>query len=323
MTKYKQKQVDKGVDPWLTNDPWKSSKEEEVGEEDMSIALIPGSFVGETGQPIPILPHLAAEAYGVAVLSVQEAETFAKSEVNMSDDELAAVVIAVEPPVVGSRRCELITFPAFSGDSKILLKGHLVDFGGKPVRLQDTAFSIDIDERQIAVLALEIRREYLQDWQQVAKNPLKHAFAMVDGLQAAVITTWARRFYDGRKMSSADQAATFHAFLNTPQDSLEKILPSSGKGAVLLTPKQGETGAPSGHYRVAWLDTTDLQKAAAIHRVHAELLGLVRGRSFLGLRMRAADYSAVRKKLDPSWNAQGVLTDIPVTKKWVLNPSSC
>ena len=242
MTKYKQKQVDKGVDPWLTNDPWKSSKEEEVGEEDMSIALIPGSFVGETGQPIPILPHLAAEAYGVAVLSVQEAETFAKSEVNMSDDELAAVVIAVEPPVVGSRRCELITFPASSGDSKILLKGHLVDFGGKPVRLQDTAFSIDIDERQIAVLALEIRREYLQDWQQVAKNPLKHAFAMVDGLQAAVITTWARRFYDGRKMSSADQAATFHAFLKIPQDSLEKILPSSGKGAVFLTPKQGETG---------------------------------------------------------------------------------
>ena len=105
-----------------------------------------------------------------------------------------------------------------------------------------------------------------------------------------------------------------------PSAGVETILQLSGKNSTFLTPKQDATGTSSGYYRVIWLETTNLEQAAAVHRVHSELLGIVRGRATLGVRTRACDYAAVRKRLDPAWSSQGVLTDIVVCRRWRITP---
>ena len=69
-----------------------------------------------------------------------------------------------------------------------------------------------------------------------------------------------------------------------------------------------------------WLDTIDLDKAMKVHRLYPELLGVIRGKQSLGVRVRAVDYSSMRKKLEPNWTSDGISTDIVVTSRWALAP---
>ena len=307
--KTKQGKQDKGKDPWLHDNPWKQSSGSTSPT--LQVNLVPGHFVDAQ--------HVAAEARGVAILGEKEAETLAKSSVALSEDELAGIVIGVHQPTVGSRKCTAITLPVMQ-DCKILIRGFLIDFGARETFTKKVQHAIDITARDTAVIAVEVRREFIKEWDMVAQNPLKFVFNAIEGLQAATVTTWARRFYEGRQVGKAETATTWHAFVKVTGNTLDNLLPQSGKSAVFITPKQEESSAPSGLYRVAWLDCMDLDKAISMHRMYPELQGIVRGRSSLGLRMRAADYGAIRKKLDPSWSPNGMLTDIVINKKWSIGP---
>ena len=316
--KSKTTKPDKGDDPWLHDDPWKRSSSHSAPL--LQVNLIPGHFVDAEGNALPVLQHISAEAKGVAILNEKDAETLAKSDAPLSEDELAGIVIGLQQPVVGARRCSQITLPAMHYDSKILIRGFLIDFGGRETFAKQVQHNIEIDAKETAVMAIELRREFASDWDAISSNPLKAAFGAIDGLQKAIVTTWARRFYEGRQPGPPAKATTWHAFAKVCGSAVDGLLPQSGKGAVFLTPKQDDSNAPSGKYRVVWLDTLDLEKASSMHRLYPELQGIVRGRSSLGLRMRAVDYGSVRKKLDPGWSAQGMLTDIVITKKWSIGP---
>ena len=222
--------------------------------------------------------------------------------------------------MVGQHRCSQITLPAMHQDSKILIRGFLINYGEREAFVKQIQHTVDINAKDTAVLAVEIRREFVGEWEAVSKNPLRYAFTAIDGLQAATVTTWARRFYEGRQSSKPESASTWHTFAKVVGSAMDNILPQSGKSSVFLTPKQEDSAAPSGKYRVAWLDCLDLEKAASLHRLHPEMQGIVRGRSSLGLRMRAADYGTIKKKLDANWNPNGMLTDIVIARKWSIGP---
>ena len=312
-------------DPWDLDDPWKqgrqlSSSSERPPVEQLQIVIEQGFFLDEEDAPLPVIPHVSAEAKGVAVMSVEEAQTFAQADFVLSEDELGAIVVGNVQPSTHGKHCESVTFPAKHGVQRILLKGFLLQLGTKRVKTQKAQVSIDMPTEEVMVLAVEIRREYTPQWEVVTRNPLKYAFSAIDGLQRAVISTWARKYFQGRQASSPGEATTWHCYAKVPSAGVETILQLSGKNSTFLTPKQDATGTSSGYYRVIWLETTNLEQAAAVHRVHSELLGIVRGRATLGVRTRACDYAAVRKRLDPAWSSQGVLTDIVVCRRWRITP---
>ena len=89
---------------------------------------------------------------------------------------------------------------------------------------------------------------------------------------------------------------------------------------MFLTPKEDGAEVPSGLFRIIWLDSLSMEQAVSIHRVHQGLMGIVRGKNTLGIRVKAVDYAAVRKKIDPAWSPDGILTDIVVAKRWKLAP---
>ena len=125
------------------------------------------------------------------------------------------------------------------------------------------------------MITVQLRQEYILDWATVCRNPLKYVFSVVDGLQNATVSNWSRKFFQGRKEVQKEQAATFLCCLHPP--------------ARVALPKDGESGATSGLYRIVWLDTLDIEKAIKVHRLYPELLGIVRGKQSLGVRVRAAE----------------------------------
>ena len=317
----KPKDDTRGTDPWEKDDPWKQAAKPTAPEaEIVHLSLVPGFFVDEDDVAVNLLQHVSAQSTGVALLDAGEVETIAASERLLSDDPLAGIVVGVHKPLVGKLQCDAITFPAMHGEQKVLLRGFLVNFGSRSVKPQSAKHSIDLQIQDVSVVAIEIRREFTGQWEQICLNPLKHAFNAIDGLQKATISTWAKRYFAGRKPSTPADATTWHGFLKVPTSNLEALLMSSGKQAVFLTPKQDGDDMPSGAFRIIWLDSLNMEQAISIHRVHQGLLGIVRGRSTLGVRVRASEYGLVRKMIDPSWSSDGVLTDIVVSRRWKLAP---
>ena len=172
----------------------------------------------------------------------------------------------------------------------------------------------------MATIAIEVRREYQATWETVAKNPLRYVWSVIDGLQQATATTWSRKYFNGRKEATADTATTWHCFAKIPGNGIDQYLTQSGKGGVFVIPKANGDASLAGHFRVIWLDHTDLDRAVTLQRTYPDILGLVRGRDTLGVRLRASDYSGTRKKIEPSWSPQGLLTDLVVEVRWNVAP---
>ena len=323
--KGKQEKATSSEDPWVLNgDPWQQHVQANALPQTrpvFALTLVPGHFLDELGGELPILQHIKADAKGVALLEQDELEAMAKVELLLSPEVLAAVTIGTQQPSVGAwtGSCSSVTFPALHQDSKVLFRGFLTNFGRKHATMATAKKSINMQFDEVAVLTVELRQEYILDWASVCRNPLKYVFSVVESLQNATVSNWSRKYFHGRKEVPREQATTWHAFLKVHASHLPVLLASSGKGGAFLTPKDGDSGATSGLYRIVWLDTLDIEKATKVHRLYPELLGIVRGKQSLGVRVRAAEYSSVRKKLEPSWTPEG-LTDIVVARRWVLSP---
>ncbi|OLP85590.1 hypothetical protein AK812_SmicGene33399 [Symbiodinium microadriaticum] len=295
---------DRGPDPWAASDPWsqgRNPKETSPTTSDAPISLLPGFFLDQEAQPLPILQHLVAEGKGVALLNVEETQIHASANYLLSEEELAAIVVSPTPPSTGQMPCRPISFAAMHGEQKVLLRGYIVDVGQKAAKLK-------------------VRREYQATWETVAKNPLRYVWSVIDGLQQATATTWSRKYFNGRKEATADTATTWHCFAKIPGNGIDQYLTQSGKGGVFVIPKANGDASLAGHFRVIWLDHTDLDRAVTLQRTYPDILGLVRGRDTLGVRLRASDYSGTRKKIEPSWSPQGLLTDLVVEVRWSIAP---
>ena len=314
---------DKGPDPWSTSDPWSQSrgaKESSSTTTEVPISLLPGFFLDQESQPLPILQHLIAEGKGVALLNVEETQIHASANYLLSEEELAAIVVSPTPPSTGQMPCRPISFAAKHGEQKVLLRGYIVDFGQKPAKLKEAVHRVSVELEEMATIAVEVRREYQSSWENVTKNPLRYVWSVIDGLQPATATTWSRKYFNGRKEATADTATTWHCFAKIPANGIDQYLVQSGKGGTFLIPKSNGDTSLAGHFRVIWLDHTDLDRAVTLQRTYPDILGLVRGRDTLGVRVRASDYSGTRKKIEPSWSPQGLLTDLIVEVRWSIAP---
>ena len=273
-------------------------------------------------QDLPIIQHLEATARGVVMSTFKDAESYAAAGVLLSDDELAAVVAGINQPATGKLECQSITFPALSAGNKVLLRGFLIQFRGKKVVTKTLEHSIQVETRATATLAVEVWSEFLgaDEWKKVLQNPMCHITGVVTGLQTMMVSTWAKKFFADKRQVAAEAATTFHCFCKLPHDKMESTLGFSGKQGVFLTPKEQGTSAASGRYRIIWLDTLDVDRATTWIRMCPEILGIVRGRTSLGLRTKASEYSMLRRKVEPGWSPRGINTDLVVTRKWILSP---
>ena len=309
-------------DPWLKSDPWSeavsSGDKRKQDDGPLDIELIPGTFIDISHAPVPIISALRTGGHGVTFSSLQEVEAFA-SLGGSSDDGLASVVLSPIRPKVPSDRVSEVTFPASASNQRILLRGWLVQFGNTKIGVSQAKHQITAEDNQVAIISCELRKEYIDDWSVVVNNPMRYIHNHIDNLQG-VISSWSKRWYSGNKQVQAKEASTWHAFMKLPRDALSKVLPQSGKDGIFFTPKDGPSTSSSGEYRVVWTHTADIVHAMTVMRAYPSAQGLVRGRNSLGIRVTAKEYSSIRQKLEPSWTASGIKTDIPIMAKWSIAP---
>ena len=314
------KRADKPVDPFDSHDPWAEALAGPANDP-VDLALDPDYFVDQSDVPLPLIEKLSVGGKGAALVSVLDTEVFARIHGVSSEDEMVAIVIATETPQVGQLICEALTFPAWHKKSKVLVRGFIVQFGKalaktKPIMQH---FSLAADNQ--TVVSVELRREYCKIWENVSNNPLRHVLDSISGLQGAMKGSWSRRFFRGRApVESPDTAETWHAFMRVEHSAVEDLIKQSGVGGIFLTPKDSATFTASGLYKVIWLQSAQLEEGMIILKSIQESCGLVRGKTSLGIRVRAENYSSVRTRLEPQWKAQSDLVNIAIEKRWTMTP---
>ena len=89
-------------------------------------------------------------------------------------------------------------------------------------------------------------------------------------------------------------ATSFHYFARIVADDMRSILLQSGLEGIFVRPKGGH-GLPDGCYRVVWLESDSLEQALAMIQTHANVMGVVKGRGNLGLRVAVESYTSIRQ----------------------------
>ena len=218
---------------------------------------------------------------------------------------------------------EEITFPAkHSTAGKVLLKGVLINYGCKRLSLRRTANDFELQPKNVQVLTFEIPKEHAPHWDQVMDNPLRFIWKSIEKSQSRILSTWSRKFFNNRVETKPANATTFHCFAKALKDDVIQILVQSGLEGIFITPK-AEDGSPDGNYRIVWLETNDRGKAIALSRSIADVLGVVRGKTNLGLRVLADHYTATRQAVEPGWeNSMKIRFHVRVTHRFVVSPLS-
>ena len=312
-------------DPWQHSDPWSEAKatsqaaSHDIGP--LQVSLIPGFFTMENGDPPAVLHQILRDSTGICLLPQDQALAFCGMQAHVSQEECAAVVIGSDSLDFGKFPATNITFPAqHPTEGKVLLKGVLVNFGAKAISQRKTAHDFDLDPRKTRTLTFEIARPYTTSWDAVCENPMRFIWKHIGGAQAKILTSWSRKFFLNRNPSKSAQATSFHCFAKTLESDLEPLLLQSGHEGIFMTPK-AEDGSADGSYRIVWMDSCDKSKALAMAGAQANILGIVKGKTSLGLRVLADFYTQTRQAVEPGWvNDKHIRYQVKVVHKFLVEP---
>ena len=234
-----------------------------------------------------------------------------------------AVLVGDDEPASGSFPKTKVSFIAEHKEAgKILLKGTLVNFGQQTISQKKATQDFKLEPKDAQVITFEVSKQYCADWNLVEQNPMRFIWKSFDHIQTKLLSTWSRRFFSGKKSVGPREATTFHCFGRLLFEDVKPIIALSGYSGVFITP-QGPDGGPDGSYRVIWLQTTQLEHASAIAKAQPSVLGLVRGKGSLGLRVEAEAYTSLRQAIEPGWrNDEAIRYQVHVAKRYVLSPVS-
>ena len=313
-------QDDRGEDPWTSTDPWRQAMQARAEPEAITVQLWPPYFACEDDSEPQVLSELTHGSRGICLMNAQKAEALASIGTALSSDECSAIVVSTQEPRVAPFEALAISFVAIHNNSdKVLLKGYLINYGEKKVTVRKHAHVIDVAEQRACVISIEIVRDYISDWPQVANNPLRYAWQQIEFLQKNLLTTWTRKYWNNKKPSSPGDARTWHCFGKLLQDNLDAVLRQSGTGGVFVNPRD-EKGGPYGDYRVVWAEGCDLEKALTISKSQHEVCGLVKGKNGIGYRVRTSDYVASRSRLDPTWKKESLKYEVIIKDRYFMTP---
>ena len=322
----KKKASQTAVDPWLTSDPWSEAKGQQHEHDELqgfsSVELIPDFFSNEDGTVPELISQIQYDAKGLCLLPVDQAMALADMKSVISADECAAVVLGTSQTSLGSFPLQAITFPAkHCSAGKVLLKGVLVNYGARRITLRKSANEFHVEPKHVQVMTFEIPKEHSTCWEQVLDNPLRFIWKHIDKSQSRLLSTWSRKFFHNRAVVAPSAATSFHCFGKALKDDVLPLLTQSGCEGIYITPKAPD-GTPDGMYRIVWLETNDRLKATAVARSLADVVGVVRGRNNLGLRVLADHYTSIRQSVEPGWeNTMKIRYQVRVSCKYVLSPS--
>ena len=308
------------------------------------LVLVQGAFVAEDGTAVPnlCLEDVAANAHGVAVCSLSQAQPFMDESSSISVEPLAVVTTApLSGTETSARDTRALRFPAIYGPTSepILVSGTLVQLGDALVLPAQS--SAKADQVRTGVIKVTVYQDqWASDWDAFTQAPVKGLMqcipmlnlckgqgcgtncakfhASIDESPDTVIhEVWARKFqHDNGTKAPQQQATSFQVFLRVPATAVDALQQTSAQGVYIEPRESGQSTGPSKEYSVIWLPGLDHQAALHCKRKTDRALALTRLNHKYGIRVYARDEEAAFKTLRP----EHAYSRVRVAAKYRLHP---
>lgn len=292
-----------------------------------ALRLEAGVFQTMAGAPLSqvSLVQLGPAVSGVAIVSKETARPYLQAAHPVSSGALALFVVdGDEYPVsqfaVTKQRVPLV---CASNAEPVLLDGLLVQVGGSPVVRAPAAVKCAVQAVATCVVKVMVYKDMtVESWDQVSAHPVRHVFSKLPPLQPCedsdcmgceswhrsesfpldtpVIEIWGKQWLKLNYASAAPPQADIFAVNFRLPDILQQVTQEfSGYGGVFVEPKSVDGRSPSAEYQVVWLAKADIAQLTLQRQTIAEVCGLARMGSKMGLRCRVQDAAKVFALLKP------------------------
>ena len=273
------------------------------------------------------LDHVVADARGIAICSVNEAQPFIAEGKNISSDALALLVTEELPTdMCGNANVSAIRFPAVyvpTGDP-LLISGSLIQLGDASVnRHMPANLTTTMDVSNTSVLKVVLYQDELGDgWTQVLEAPIRALIRWVpwlrlcndihcnhkcgrfhssveDSTDNVIHEVWARRYQslEGRVVPAA-KADIFQVFLRVASSVVGSLVKLTLDG-IYMEPRDAASRATDADYSVVWLNGTNREMAMHKLKMATHGLSLVRLKHRYGIRVLAQHEEKTYQELRP------------------------
>ena len=297
-SRHKARKGDDESDPLQTHDPWAEALQARSFRPDASF------FQTSAATPPAILQSVARGASGIVMVDEKEASLLAMSQDDMSPDELAAITLG-EPDLKGAARpWRVIEFPCYDQhNARLLVKGTLIDLGTARVKVVGEDTIHDMQVASSSCVAIEVHREEYDEWDDFTMAPIRHLKRVLALNSEDVIHSWGRKAYrNGKLQPNMDQADSVFLMVRLRSKVVDAALKLALPG--LYPSPRLESGQPDHNYKIVWCSDKTLPELRVLAQATEGCLGVVRSRSGHGIRVKCADFSAVKSKITPGWVPQ-------------------
>ena len=225
----------------------------------------------------------------------------------MYREELAALVVGTAFRATGKFPIQEVEIPCRNQDDRrVLLKAQMINLGAKQISLFGEDKKIKVDELDGILLAAEIVRKEVPQWDEVLEGPLKYIKKQIPTLEEATFASWGRKFFlQGKPTTDTKNAETCFILLRIKRDYRDASLRTMAQG-IYIAPRSADNGAdPS--FKV-WFADRPTSELAVLANSEPQAFGLVRSKSGYGIRVKVDDFSRLKQKWQPGWQP---LADTP------------
>ena len=290
---------------------------------DLSTVVVKESFfLNEDGSSCRQVVEITPQSTGVCLLDPSRAAAWLAHQSNLSQDELAIVVLG---------RCECpahspgkrVQIPAFCADGEpLVLSGCLHDLGRKKVSISRVDTNILMPDSVVVSFTVCKDELSVEKWEEIMRMPVKATLSL-SGIDVTLLAPpWGRVFQRLKTKVPAEEATSLQFHARISKDDLTKVLQISGTRAVYTTAKS-EDRKVSDDFQVVWmphLSLVDLQVTAASYPAHRGIVRSMKGgdsKITRGLRFRRSDFKKAFSELRPQ---DTVPSDIPPTCVFKISP---
>ena len=264
------------------------------------VTIMKGFIVNEDGSEATQMQSFVPQSSGVMLAHLEQALPWIRENVVLSKDELGIIVVT-QSSLDTSLKHQTVTVPcAIPGGEAIILAGILIQFGEKQLRCAEGVHKTT--NPACCSIAFTLWREdwNSEEWGQLldATTPfIVNAFNQAGCVQM-ILSTWGRSLRHRGKAVAASQATSVQLHGSTMPEHLITILQASGFNKIFCTPKN-ESGRQDLRFRIVWIDG-DLPRLTTLSKQTSGCIGLVKGRTGMGLRFRQEDFSEAWKIICPA-----------------------
>ena len=274
------------------------------------------------------LDQVVADARGIALCTLAEAQPYMQEVKNISADALA-LLLTEEVPVElrGHHHITSLRYPAtfIPTNDPVLINGSIFQLGDLEVRRHAEDDPVDaMDIGQTHVLKVQLFKDELRTaWDSVMQSPIRfliqqaplfrlcasvhcdhkcgqfHA-AVEDTMDQVLLEIWGRRFQtmEGKRVT-ANEAEIFQAFLRIAAPALDAILALVLDG-IYLEPRSSDLKATDSAYAVIWLPGATREVAHHKLKLVGHGISLVRMKHRFGIRVAAEHEAQTHRELRPT-----------------------